>query len=267
MRLARGSDTVWPGYVAAVASLLLSLLMLAGVLVVAISQIGRVVGSYNRQLLSEIIQDERRAEELEQLDKKGQALASATVQAQAQAQLQAQAQAQAQALAQARASAAAAESAERSREQALNSQLRQKEAELAAAQAELARLELLTRQASVARGDRRPDKILRFSFGAGAPGLEDSAVHELRAALSRDELLQRRWMIEAGAKGVSVVASREIFRLMLALRTQLQEMGLPTDQVRLVLNQDRSPQDFSGPLRAGDIVIVLRPDGPARTPS
>lgn len=257
MRLSKGSDSVWPGYVAAVASLLLSLLLLAGVLVVAISQIGRVVGSYNKQLLSEIIQDERRAEELGQLDKKGQALANAT----------ATAKAQAQALAQARAGAANTEAPERAREQALGNQLRQKEAELATAQAELARLELLTRQAGVSRAERGPDKILRFAFGAGAQGLEEQVIKELRSALSSQELSQRRWIIEAGAKGVSVVASREIFRLMVSLRTQLQEMGLPTDQVRLVLSQERSPQDFSGPLRAGDIVIVLRPDGPGRSPS
>ena len=72
---------MWPGYVAAVASLLLSLLLLAGVLVVAISQLGRVVGSYNRQLLVELIEDERRSEEIDELGKKGQALAVATAQA------------------------------------------------------------------------------------------------------------------------------------------------------------------------------------------
>lgn len=244
MKLSGGSSSVWPGYVAAVASLLLSLLLLAGVLVVAISQIGRVVGSYNRQLLSEIVDDERRAQELEQLDKKGQALAAAV----------------AQATAKAKEPAAAPELPDRALEQSLNAQIRQKELELAAAQAELARLALLTRQAGVSRSERGADKILRFAFGAGAQGLEERVIKEMREALSREDLGQRRWIIEAGAKGVSVVASREIFRLMLSLRTQLQEMGLPTDQVRLVLNPERSPQDFTGPTRSGDIIILLRPD-------
>ena len=81
MKLSGDSASVWPGYVAAVASLLLSLLLLAGVLVVAISQVGRLVGSYNRQLLVEIIEDERRAEEIDELGKKTQALAMATAQA------------------------------------------------------------------------------------------------------------------------------------------------------------------------------------------
>ena len=126
---------MWPGYVAAVASLLLSLLLLAGVLVVAISQLGRVVGSYNRQLLVELIEDERRSEEIDELGKKGQALAVATAQAKVAA---------AQALEQAQRRA-------RKQEQSLNEHLSLKVSELAAAQSELARLELLTRQAGVAR--------------------------------------------------------------------------------------------------------------------
>jgi len=283
MKLSGGSASVWPGYVAAVASLLLSLLLLAGVLVVAISQLGRVVGSYNRQLLVELIEDERRSEEIDELGKKGQALAVATAQAkvaaaqaleqaqrrarqqeQERAQEQARAQGQEQALAQ----AMAKEQAQlRAQEQSLNAQLNQKANELAAAQSELARLELLTRQAGVVRGGRSADKIFRFAFGAGAQGLEAEVVKDLRAALSRQELAQRRWLIEAGAKGVSVVGSREIFRLMISLRSELQDMGLATDKVRLVLNTERSPQEFSGGANAGDIVIVLRPDGQDRAPS
>jgi hypothetical protein len=135
MKLSGGSASVWPGYVAAVASLLLSLLLLAGVLVVAISQLGRVVGSYNRQLLVELIEDERRSEEIDELGKKGQALAVATAQAKVAA---------AQALEQAQRRA-------RKQEQSLNEHLSLKVSELAAAQSELARLELLTRQAGVAR--------------------------------------------------------------------------------------------------------------------
>jgi F0F1-type ATP synthase membrane subunit b/b' len=277
MKLSGGSASVWPGYVAAVASLLLSLLLLAGVLVVAISQLGRVVGSYNRQLLVELIEDERRSEEIDELGKKGQALAVASAQAkvaaaqaleQAQRRARQQEQERVQGQEQALAQALAKEQAQvRAQEQSLNAQLSQKANELAAAQSELARLELLTRQAGVVRGGRSADKIYRFAFGAGAQGLEAEVVKDLRAALSRQELAQRRWLIEAGAKGVSVVGSREIFRLMISLRSELQEMGLATDKVRLVLNTERSPQEFTGGANAGDIVIVLRPDGQDRAPS
>lgn len=271
--MASGSSSVWPGYVAAVASLLLSLLLLAGVLVVAISQIGRVVGSYNRQLLVEIVEDERRAEAIDELGKKGQALALVTEQVQAKAKA---AMAQEPELAQLRAQQQALElerqqalelARVRAQEQALNGLLAQKGSELALAQAELARLELLTRQASVVRSGRGADKIFRFAFGAGAQGLEAGVIKDLRAALSREELAQRRWLIEAGAKGVSVVGSREIFRLMVSVRSELQEMGLATDKVRLVLNPERSPQEFMGSTQLGDVVIVLRPDGQDKAPS
>lgn len=46
------TDVVWPGYVAAMASLLLSLLLVAAVLVVTISQIGSVSDSYQRAIES-----------------------------------------------------------------------------------------------------------------------------------------------------------------------------------------------------------------------
>ena len=273
MKMASESTSVWPGYVAAVASLLLSLLLLAGVLVVAISQIGRVVGSYNRQLLAEVIEDERRTEEIDELGRKGQALAVVTAQAQAKAQ-----EAAAQEPERARQRALEAERQQalelalqlaqeqarvRAQDEALSAQLSKKSSELAAAQAELARLELLARQASVAPSGRGADKIFRFAFGAGAQGLEPAVIKELRAALSREELGQRRWLIEAGAKGVSVVGSREIFRLMISVRSELQEMGLSSDRVRLVLNPERSPQEFTGSRDLGEVVVVLRPDGQA----
>ena len=61
------SISVWPGYVAAVSSLVLSLLLLAGVLVVAITQIGRLVEGYNDQLVVAAIEDERRTIVVESL--------------------------------------------------------------------------------------------------------------------------------------------------------------------------------------------------------
>lgn len=51
MRSAGVSTTVWPGYVAAVASLVLSLLLLLAILVISITQVGSIVGQYMQELL------------------------------------------------------------------------------------------------------------------------------------------------------------------------------------------------------------------------
>lgn len=252
MKLSGGSASVWPGYVAAVASLLLSLLLLAGVLVVAISQVGRIVGSYNRQLLSEVVDDERRTQQIGELDRRAQALNSARVAAAASRPATAPVPVPA---------LAPASAPERSQEQALDAQLRQKAAELTAAQSDWARLDAQLRQLSLAAASTGTRKVVRITFGAGAQGLQEQAIQELRTALSAQDLAgQRRWLIEAGAKGLNVVASREVFRLMVSLRSQLQEMGLPADRVRLVLDAQRSPQEFSGSVQSGDVVILLRPD-------
>jgi hypothetical protein len=248
LRLARGADSVWPGYVAAVASLLLALLLLAGVLVVAISQIGRVVGNYNRQLITEVIQDERRASEIEDLDRKAQVLTQAKNQAQA-VQLPVFVPAP-----------VVAQPSDRGQEQTLDAQLKQRAADLAMAQAEAARLELMVRQSSFSGSSPGTNKIVRIAFGAGSQGLEEQVARQLRASLSAEELSQRRWLIEAGAKGLNLVAHREVFRLMLSLRAQLQDMGLPPERVRLVLNTERLPHDFTGPVQPGDVIVVLRPD-------
>jgi len=249
VKLSGGSASVWPGYVAAVASLLLSLLLLAGVLVVAISQIGRVVGSYNRQLLSEVIDDERRGQQIDELDRRAQVLNMARAATPAPRPVPVPA-------------LAPATAPERSRELALDAQLRQKAAELTAAQSDWARLDAQARQLSLAAALTGTSKVVRITFGAGAQGLEEQAVQALRTALGAQDLnAQRRWLIEAGAKGLNVVANREVFRLMLSLRSQLQEMGLPAERVRLVLDPQRSPQEFNGSVQSGDVVILLRPDG------
>lgn len=247
MKLSGDSASVWPGYVAAVASLLLSLLLLAGVLVVAISQIGRVVGNYNGVLMLELIEDEKRSTVLEELNKKDRDLAMALLRAGA--------------------NAASQETPEQQQERALDVQLLQKEADMAAAQAELVRVNGMFEQASESKAQPPQNKTLRFAFGAGAQGMDERAAKELRASLAREDLLARRWVLESGAQGLSVSASREAFRLMNSLRTQLREMGLPADQVRLVLNPERSPQDLAGSMRSGETVIILRPDAKDRAPS
>lgn len=267
MKISGNAHSVWPGYVAAVASLLLGLLLLAGVLVVAISQLGRVVGSYDRQILVEIIDDERRAEALEQLDKKSRALAEvatsrmAPVKAPVKAPLKV---------------AEAPGAKELAQEKDLNDEIQQKQTALSLAQAELARLDarpapvvqvLVPPPAPVKEPVRVAEKVFRFTFGAGVQNVEERVIRELRASLSREDLSQRTWLLEAGSKGVSAVSSREVFRLMVGLRTQLLDLGLPGDRVRVVLNPERSPLDLGGTLRPGDLMFVLRPDNQTRVPS
>lgn len=58
MKLGKGVPSVWPGYVAAVASLVLSLLLLLAILVFAMGQVGNMVARYKPQILRETLQDE-----------------------------------------------------------------------------------------------------------------------------------------------------------------------------------------------------------------
>jgi hypothetical protein len=51
MKLAGVTASVWPGYVAAIASLVLSLLLLLAILVISITQVGSIVGQYMQELL------------------------------------------------------------------------------------------------------------------------------------------------------------------------------------------------------------------------
>ena len=59
MKLGKGSPPIWPGYVAAMASLLLSLLLLLSVLVFAMSQIGAIVDRYEQEILRAIQRDDQ----------------------------------------------------------------------------------------------------------------------------------------------------------------------------------------------------------------
>ena len=58
MKLGKGSPSVWPGYVAAMASLLLSLLLLLSVLVYAMTQVGTIAERYAQQIMRAVMQDE-----------------------------------------------------------------------------------------------------------------------------------------------------------------------------------------------------------------
>ncbi len=58
MRLANNAPSVWPGYVAAVASLVLSLLLLLAILVFALTQIGNLVSRFRAEILRGLLQAE-----------------------------------------------------------------------------------------------------------------------------------------------------------------------------------------------------------------
>lgn len=57
MKTAENVPSVWPGYVAAIASLVLSLLLLLAILVFALTQVGHLVSAYMQTLLQETLQD------------------------------------------------------------------------------------------------------------------------------------------------------------------------------------------------------------------
>lgn len=56
MKTAENVPSVWPGYVAAIASLVLSLLLLLAILVFALTQVGHLVSAYMQTLLQETLQ-------------------------------------------------------------------------------------------------------------------------------------------------------------------------------------------------------------------
>lgn len=56
MRVSQHVPSVWPGYVAAIASLVLSLLLLLAILVFALTQVGNFVSAYTQELLRETLQ-------------------------------------------------------------------------------------------------------------------------------------------------------------------------------------------------------------------
>jgi hypothetical protein len=51
MKLSNNAPSIWPGYVAAVASLVLSLLLLLAILVFALTQVGSLVAAYMKEIL------------------------------------------------------------------------------------------------------------------------------------------------------------------------------------------------------------------------
>lgn len=59
MKLAKNATSVWPGYVAAIASLVLSLLLLLAILVFALTQVGNLVSTYREAIMKAVLAAER----------------------------------------------------------------------------------------------------------------------------------------------------------------------------------------------------------------
>lgn len=59
MNASRNVPSVWPGYVAAIASLVLSLLLLLAILVFALTQVGNIVSAYMQEILRQSLLEEQ----------------------------------------------------------------------------------------------------------------------------------------------------------------------------------------------------------------
>ena len=258
MQQHQGSISVWPGYVAAVASLVLSLLLLAGVLVVAITQIGRLVDGYNEQLMVAAIEDERRALEVERLRAKEREAKLSVVEVVASKprpvvtnpfpQLP----------------LAQGAGLEPASVQILEGQLRDRSESLAAVRAELTKLQSERSSKSPESPQRDSVRFYRFVFGPGVQGLDEAVLDQLRSRMRSDGVgaASATWVLETGVAGLDAVASREMYRLMLNVRSQLVDAGFSADQVSLVLNRDVAPQELPGArsqLRPGELPMLLKP--------
>ena len=256
MELSSTSSSVWPGYVAAVSSLVLSLLLLAGVLVVSISQASRIVDAYNKKLIKSLILDEQRELELQRLRRASPALSPAPDKSKStQAPRPVPAPSAGIASAQTERSVLSASDIERT--------LVAKNNEFLNAQNELARLRAEARPAVPPAEQADAIKQYRLVFAANSEGMDSTMLAQLRQHLQRDGAPnpQDRWHLEAGTKGMDPVAEREIYRLMLAIRLQLQPIGVSTDRVKVLIQRELAPQAPQGSNAAkpnGEVVITLR---------
>lgn len=246
--------SVWPGYVAAVASLVLSLLLLAGVMVFAITQVGRLVGLYNEDLMTAVVQDELRALELERL------------QAQA-VKMQNQQVMEAVPVVEPQPARSRAE-LELESIRRLQHQIAQRERDLALLSQELSRAQSELRSLAALQQEEG-QQVYRLIFGPGVQGLTDAVMGQLSQQMQADglSLAQASWVLESGVMGLDTASSREVYRLMLNTRKQLELMGMGSAQVRLVLNTQATPQSLmsdSEDLQPGDIPMLLITARPRR---
>lgn len=251
MDLPRNSTSVWPGYVAAVSSLVLSLLLLAGVLVVSISQAGRVVDAYNNQLITAVILDEQREQELARLRQTATDTPVKSLKPPAQNRPAVVAP------------RPAPETITLESLSALERLVQEKSDDYAKAQKELLRLQMESRQQAASAKEAESVKLYRLVFAAGSEGMDNTMLSQLRQQLQRDGALnsKEQWFLESGIKGLDAVAERETYRLMLRVRSQLQTVGVASDQVKVLMKRDLTMQEVHGTkssLRSGDITIILR---------
>lgn len=256
VELSSTSSSVWPGYVAAVSSLVLSLLLLAGVLVVSISQASRIVDAYNNKLITSVILDQQREPELERLRRESPALYPESDKSKStQAQRPVPAASAGSASAQTERSVLTAADIERT--------LVAKNNEFLNAQNELARLRAEARNTVPPTEQTDALKKYRLVFAADAEGLDSTMLAQLRQHLLRDGAPSPldRWQLEAGTKGMDPVAEREIYRLMLAIRLQLQPIGISTDHIKVVIQREQlplTPQVANAVKPNGEMVMTLR---------
>ena len=256
MELSSTSSSVWPGYVAAVSSLVLSLLLLAGVLVVSISQASRIVDAYNNKLIKSVILNEQRELELQRLRRESPALYPDSDKSKStQAPRPVSAPSAGPASAQTERSVLTAAETERT--------LVAKNNEFLNAQNELARLRAEARPSVPPAEQTDAFKQYRLVFATNAEGMDSTMLAQLRQHLLRDGAPTSldRWQLEAGTKGMDPVAEREIYRLMLAIRLQLQSVGVSTDRVKVLIQRELLPLATQGNNSSkpnGEVVITLR---------
>jgi hypothetical protein len=67
--------------------------------------------------------------------------------------------------------------------------------------------------------------------------------------------------LESATQGLDAVAERETYRLMLKVRAQLQALGANADQIKVIVNRDRTPQDLlptQPGTQRGEMALLLR---------
>ena len=237
MKTSKSVTNVWPGYVAAVSSLVLSLLLLAGVLVVSISQASQILEAYNRKLVNAVIQDELRQIELEKLRQlTPEPMAKST--------------------------SSRIENESQKWKQLLGT-LQDKSAEFAKAQDEWLRLRAAPSPTNASAKEPETYKLYRLIFASGAEEMDGAMVAQLRQQLLRDGDINKnnQWFLESATKGLDAVAERETYRLRLKVRSQLQALGASADQIKVIVNRERTPQELlPTPLgtQRGEMALLLR---------
>jgi hypothetical protein len=73
----------------------------------------------------------------------------------------------------------------------------------------------------------------------------------------------QHWQLQVGVRGLDKEVEPEAFRLMMAVRQQLIDMGIPADRMVMRMQRERSMDEVSGAstgMQAGDITLMLKPE-------